>query len=103
MSNTRASNFDKQRPKSAGPGALRVLLQGAKLRAIGQTIATAGAFAFDHFVHVMDVLHLGMDGALGTDFTAQAAGDTESFDDFDFHHRFIDGKAGTIRSGNFPC
>jgi hypothetical protein len=26
-----------------------------------------------------------MDGALGADFAAQAAGDAEAFDDFDFH------------------
>jgi hypothetical protein len=35
---------------------------------------------------MMNVLHLRMDGALGTDFAAQAAGDTEAFDDSNFHN-----------------
>ena len=56
------------------------------LRAVGQAVGAAGAFILNHFVHVMDVLHLRMDGAFGADFAAQAAGDAEGFDDFDFHY-----------------
>ena len=73
---------------SASTGGLRVLFKGAELGAVGETVAAAGAFAFDNFVHVVNVLHLGMDGALGTDFAAEAAGDAESFDDSNFHDRF---------------
>jgi hypothetical protein len=39
------------------------------------------------FVPMMNVLHLRMNGALGEDFTAQAAGDAEAFDDSNFHGR----------------
>jgi len=39
----------------------------------------------DDFVHVVNVLHLRMDGALRTDFAAQAACDAEVFDNSDFH------------------
>ena len=63
----------------------RILLQCARFGAVGETVTTAGAFAFDDFVHVVNVLHLGMHGAFGADFAAQAAGDTESFNDTDFH------------------
>lgn len=64
---------------------LPVFFQRAWNGAIGKTVAAACAFAFDYFVHVMDVLHFRMDCALRADFAAQAAGDAESFDDFDFH------------------
>jgi hypothetical protein len=36
---------------------------------------------------MVNVLHLRMNGALGADFTAQAAGDAEAFDDSNFHGR----------------
>jgi hypothetical protein len=71
--------------ESAGNPSRLVFFERAGLRAIRQTIAAAGAFMLQHFVHVMDVLHLWMDGVLGADFTAQAAGDAEAFDNFDFH------------------
>jgi hypothetical protein len=51
-----------------------VFLERPRLGAVRQTVAAAGALVFDYFVHVMDILHLGMDRALGTDFAAQAAG-----------------------------
>ena len=65
---------------------LRILFERAGLRTIGETVAAAGAFSFDHFVHVMDVLHLRMDRAFRTDFAAEAAGDAKTFDDSDFHN-----------------
>ena len=37
------------------------------------------------FVHVVDVLQFWMDGGLRTDFSAEAAGDAESFFNSHFH------------------
>jgi hypothetical protein len=65
---------------------LLVLKQGPRHWAIGEAVAAAGAFSFENFVHVMDVLHFWMDGAFGTNLTAKAAGDAETFDDADFHN-----------------
>jgi hypothetical protein len=65
------------------------LLESAKLRAVGQTVAATGAFALNDLVHVVDVLHFRMNRALGTNFTARAAGDAKGFDDFDFHDRAL--------------
>jgi hypothetical protein len=62
-----------------------IFLKRPWLRAVRQAVAATGAFAFDDFVHVVDVLHFRMDGAFWADFAAQAAGDAESFDDSDFH------------------
>lgn len=72
--------------ESAGNPSRLVFFERAGLRAVGQTIAAAGAFMLQHFVHVMDVLHLRMDGVLGADFATQAAGDAEAFDDSNFHN-----------------
>jgi hypothetical protein len=41
------------------------------------------------FVHVVDVLQFWMDGGLRTDFSAEAAGDTESFFNSHFHVELI--------------
>ena len=38
-----------------------------------------------NFVHVMDVLHFGMDRAFRTDLAAETAGDAKSFFDSHFH------------------
>jgi hypothetical protein len=62
------------------------LFERAGLRTIGDTVAAAGAFSFDHFVHVVDILHLWMDRTFRTDLAAEAAGDTKAFDDSDFHN-----------------
>ena len=57
--------------ENGGQGILaRILLQRSWFRAVRQTVGATGAFAFDHFVHVVDVLHFRMDGAFGTDFAA---------------------------------
>ena len=50
-----------------------------------------------HFIHVMNVLHLRMDGALRADFTAETAGDAEAFDDFDFHAGLLRPAQSTAR------
>jgi hypothetical protein len=50
------------------------LLQRSRFEAAGQTVAATGAFAFDHFVHVMNVLHFRMNRAFETGFAAKAAG-----------------------------
>ena len=71
--------------ESAGNPSRLVFFERARFRAIRQTVAAARAFMLQHFVHVMDVLHLWMDGVLGADFATQAAGDAEAFDNFDFH------------------
>lgn len=63
----------------------RILLQCPRRRAVGQTIAAPGAFSFEHFIHVMDVLHLRMDRVLGANLAAQAAGDAKTFANSDFH------------------
>ena len=65
-----------------------ILQQRSRLRAVRQTVGAAGAFAVDHFVHVVDVLHFRMDRSFGADFAAQAAGDAEIFNDSDFHGNF---------------
>ena len=49
---------------------LPIFLKRPRLGAVGQAVGAAGAFAFDHFVHVMDVLHLRMHRAFGADFAA---------------------------------
>jgi hypothetical protein len=41
------------------------------------------------FVHVVDVLQFWMDGGLRTDFSAEAAGDAESFFNSHFHGELI--------------
>ena len=64
-------------------------MQRTRNRTVGQAIAAAGAFVRDDFVHVVDVLHFRMDGALGADFTAEAARDAETFDDFHFMQEII--------------
>jgi hypothetical protein len=66
-------------------GSSVVLQQRPRHRAVGEAIATAGAFSFENFVHVMNVLHFWMDRAFGTNLTAKAAGDAETLDDSDFH------------------
>ena len=63
-----------------------VLQQRPRHWAIGEAVAAASAFSFEDFVHVMDVLHFWMDGAFGTNLTAKAAGNAETFDDADFHN-----------------
>lgn len=65
---------------------LVVLQQRPRRWAIGEAVAAASAFSFEDFVHVMDVLHFWMDGAFGTNLTAKAAGNAETFDDADFHN-----------------
>jgi hypothetical protein len=62
-------------------------LQRTGNRTVRQAIAAAGAFVWDDFVHVVDVLHFRMDGALGADFTAETARDAETFDDSHFVHK----------------
>ena len=71
--------------RSASNAGRLILLERAGFRAVGKAVAAAGAFTFDNFVHVVDILHLRMDGVLRADFAEQAAGDTEAFDDPDFH------------------
>ena len=65
---------------------LRILFERAGLRTIGETVATACAFSFNHFVHVMNILHLWMYRTFRTDLAAEAAGDAKTFDDSDFHN-----------------
>jgi hypothetical protein len=67
-------------------GSSVVLQQRPGRWAIGEAVAAASAFSFEDFVHVMDVLHFWMDGAFGTNLTAKAAGNAETFDDADFHN-----------------
>ena len=62
-----------------------VLFQGAGNRTVGETVVAAGAFSLDHFIHMMDVLHLRMDGELGTGFAADAAGDAKALLDPNLH------------------
>ena len=62
-----------------------VLKQRPRCGAIGEAVSAAGAFSFENFVHVMDVLHFWMDRAFGTNLTAKAGGDAETLDDSDFH------------------
>jgi hypothetical protein len=66
-----------------------IFAQSTGHRTVGQTVAAAGAFAFYHFVHVMDILHFRMHRALGAYFAAKPAGNAEIFDDFDFHQRLV--------------
>lgn len=47
-----------------------IFFESAGFRAVREAVATAGALMLQHFVHVMNVLHLWMHGVLGTDFTA---------------------------------
>jgi hypothetical protein len=61
------------------------LLQSAGFGAVGEAVAAAGAFALDHFVHMVNVLHFGMDGVFRANLAAQAAGDAKTFDDADVH------------------
>lgn len=63
-----------------------VLQQRPRRWAIGEAVAAASAFSFEDFVHMMDVLHFWMDGAFGTNLTAKAARNAETFDDADFHN-----------------
>ena len=67
-------------------GSSVVLQQRPRHWAVGEAVAAASAFSFEDFVHVMDVLHFWMDGAFGTNLTAKAAGNAETFDDADFHN-----------------
>jgi hypothetical protein len=80
----RLSSDKKETPSACATG-LRVLLEGAELRAVGQTVAAARAFDLYDFVYMVDVLHFRMNRALGANFTAEPAGDAQSFDNFDFH------------------
>ena len=62
-----------------------VLFQCAGNRTIGQTVAAAGTFSLEHFIHMMDVLHLRMNSELGTGFAAQAASDAKTLLDPNLH------------------
>jgi hypothetical protein len=62
-----------------------VLKQRPRCWAIGEAVSAAGAFSFENFVHVMDVLHFWMDRAFGANLTAKTTGDAETLDDSDFH------------------
>ena len=62
-----------------------VLFQCAGNRTIGQTVAAAGTFSLDHFIHMMDVLHLRMNSELGTGFAAKTAGDAKVLLDPNLH------------------
>src|SRR5262245_13862411 len=62
-----------------------VLFQCAGNRTIGETVAAASAFSLDHFIHMMDILHLRMDGELGTGFAADTAGDAKALLDPNLH------------------
>jgi len=62
-----------------------VLKQRPRCWAIGEAVSAAGAFSFENFVHVMDVLHFWVDRDFRTNLTAKAAGDAETLDDSDFH------------------
>jgi len=62
-----------------------VLFQCAGNRTIGQTVAAAGTFSFEHFIHMMDVLHLRMNSELGTGFAAKTAGDAKTLLDPNLH------------------
>jgi hypothetical protein len=45
---------------------------------------------FEHFIPVVDVLHLRVDRVFRADFTAETAGDAEAVNDADFYwHRAI--------------
>src|SRR5207237_8772915 len=65
----------------------------ARRRAIRQTVFTARALMLNDFVHVVDVLQFWMDGGLRTDFSAEAAGDAESFVNSHFHVELISSSA----------
>ena len=62
-----------------------VFFQCAGNRTIGQTVAAAGTFSLEHFIHMMDILHLRMNGELGTDFAAQTARDAKVLLDPNLH------------------
>jgi len=62
-----------------------VLLESAGGGAVEKAIAATSAFMLKHFVHMMNVLHFRMDGAVRANFAAQAASNAEFFDDSDFH------------------
>src|SRR5215813_211093 len=62
-----------------------VLFQCAGNRTIGETVAAAGAFSLDHFIHMMDVLHLRMNSEFGTRFAAKTAGDAKVLLDPNLH------------------
>src|SRR5262245_3165413 len=61
------------------------LFQCAGNRTIGETVAAAGAFSRDHFIHMMDVLHLRMNSKLGAGFAAKTARDAKVFFDPNLH------------------
>jgi hypothetical protein len=54
-------------------------------RAVRQARRAPGALVLEDFVHVMNVLQFWMYRAFRAYFTAEAAGDAESFFDSDFH------------------
>ena len=62
-----------------------VLFECAGHGAVRQTITAAGAFILEHFISVMNILHLGMDRTRGADFAAETAGDAKALDDSNFH------------------
>ena len=62
-----------------------VLFQCAGNRTIAQTVAAAGTFSLEHFIHMMDVLHLRMNSELGTGFAAKTAGDAKVLLDPNLH------------------
>src|SRR5215510_1641222 len=62
-----------------------VLFQCAGNRTIGETVAAAGAFSLEHFIHMMDVLHLRMNGELGTGLAAETARDAKVLLDPNLH------------------
>lgn len=62
-----------------------VLFQDARCRAVGETIPVAGAFNFQHLVHVINVLQPEVYSAIGANPTAEAAGNTETYDALNPH------------------
>jgi hypothetical protein len=66
-----------------------VLNERARDRTVGKTIAAAGAFLFDNFKPMMDVLHLRMHRSFGTNFAAEAARDAESLVNSCFHEGLL--------------
>jgi len=75
------------------------LFKGARNRAVGQAIAAPGAFVFNDFETVMDILHLRVHGALGADFAAKSASDAERLYDSYFHAEPPNARLGSGAQG----
>src|SRR5262245_4927882 len=76
-----------------------ILFQCAGNRTIGETVAATGAFSLENFIHMVDVLHLRMNGELGTGFAAETAGDAKALFDSNLHYHYFAPPKARLGSG----